>query len=219
VANSHFFSLTIFALNNFKTYSTMKKLYAILFSLAVGVTLQLNAQCTVAITSLTISGLTVNATSTGTGVATVPAYGWDWGDTQIGIGQTQSHTYTAAGTYTICAYFIDALDTTSCNAVACTTVTLTAVSVPETAQLMTTMSAFPSPFVNEANIKYTLSQNSDVEIEVFDITGKRVATLQNGAMTAGTHNVVWEATEVNAGVYFIRLKAGDAIITRRIIKQ
>ncbi|MCA6362559.1 MAG: T9SS type A sorting domain-containing protein [Bacteroidetes bacterium] len=197
----------------------MKKLYAFLLALTAGATLHLNAQCTVAITSLTVNGLTVNVTSTGTGVATFPTYGWDWGDTQIGVGQTQSHTYTAAGTYNICAYFFDLADTAGCQATACTTITLTAVGVPETAQLLTTMNAFPSPFVNEANIKYTLSQNSDVEIEVFDITGKRVATLQNGAMTAGTHNVVWEATEVNAGVYFIRLKAGDAIITRRIIKQ
>lgn len=198
----------------------MKKIYAFLLALATGAALQLNAQCTVSISALTISGATVNATMISTGNAVVPVNGWDWGDqTTPSVGVSASHTYASSGTYTICAYFFDFTDTAGCQAQACTTVTLTAVGVPETAQLLTTLNAFPSPFTNEANIKYTLSQNSDVEIEVFDVTGKRVATLQNGPMAAGTHNAVWEATEVNAGVYFVRMKAGDAIITRRIIKQ
>ncbi|MCU0433900.1 MAG: T9SS type A sorting domain-containing protein [Bacteroidia bacterium] len=198
----------------------MKKFYAFLLTLATGATLQLNAQCTVTISSLTVTGATVNATMTSTGTATIPVNGWDWGDQSTpSTGASASHTYTASGTYTICAAYFDLLDTASCQALACTTITITLVSVNEPAQLITGMNAFPSPFVNEANIKYTLSQNSEVEIEVFDVTGKRVTTLQNGPMAAGTHNVIWEATEVNAGVYFIRMKAGDAVITRRVIKQ
>lgn len=197
----------------------MKKIYAFLLALATGAVLQLNAQCSVTISSLTVNGANVNATMTTTGNAGFPVSGWDWGDqTTPSIGVSASHTYAASGTYTICAAFGDALDS-NCQAVACTTITITLVGTPETAQLLTTMNTYPSPFTNQANIKFTLSQNSDVEIEVFDVTGKRVATLQNGPMAAGTHNAVWEATEVNAGVYFVRMKAGDAIITRRIIKQ
>jgi hypothetical protein len=196
------------------------KLYTFILTLLTGTALQLNAQCTVTISSLTISGSTVNATSVSTGNAVVPVSGWDWGDaTTPSVGASATHTYASSGTYSVCAYFFDLTDTAGCQAQACSTITITAVGVNENAQLATTLSAFPSPFVNNANISYTLAQNNNVEIEVYDITGKLVTKFENVPQTAGNHTIVWEATDVNAGVYFVRLKSGDATITRRIVKQ
>ncbi|MGL5889484.1 MAG: T9SS type A sorting domain-containing protein [Bacteroidia bacterium] len=194
------------------------KLYTFILALLTGTAFQLNAQCTVSITSLAVTGATVTAVQAGTGAA-VPIQGWDWGDTQFGIGATASHTYAASGTYNICAVYADLLDTLNCQVQTCSTVTITLVGVQENAQPVTMLNAFPSPFATNANISYTLAQNSTVEIEVFDITGKLVTTLQNAPQTAGNHTLVWEATDVNAGVYFVRLKTGDATITRRIVKQ
>lgn len=196
------------------------KIYTLFFALLTGAVLQLNAQCTVAITTFTVNGLTISVGATGTGTAIVPVYGWDFGDASApALSQTATYTYAAAGTYNVCAAYFDLLDTANCQATSCTTIVLTAVGVPETAQLLTNLNAFPSPFTSTATVSYTLSQNSEVEIEVFDVTGKLVTKLANGPQTAGTHTLNWEAPTLEAGVYFIRMKAGDAIITRRIIKQ
>ncbi len=66
--------------------------------------------------------------------------------------------------------------------------------------------AWPNPFQGETVLRYRLDQSARVSLEVFDLTGRRVATLaQDEWKQPGWHNVRWHAVQATAGVYFARL--------------
>ncbi|MDR3665462.1 MAG: T9SS type A sorting domain-containing protein [Ignavibacteriaceae bacterium] len=68
---------------------------------------------------------------------------------------------------------------------------------------------FPNPFNPTTIIKYQIPQNSYVSLKVFNSLGQEVATLVNGMINAGTHDVQFNASNLSSGVYFYVIKAGD----------
>lgn len=183
----------------------------------------LHAQCSVSITSIAINGLTVSFNASGTG-ATTSAYTWISGDPNIPVpfyNAQGSFTYTAAGTYSLCVTYSDAANPTNINCIipACTTVTVAPVGIAEADQLQASLTVFPSPFSTTTAINYSLSQSTDIEVQVYDVTGKLVTTLLNRRQEAGTHTINWDAVNIEAGIYFVRLKTENGIVTRRIAKQ
>jgi len=81
---------------------------------------------------------------------------------------------------------------------------------------------FPNPFNPETTIAFTLSNEENVVLEVFNIRGQRVRTLVNGYMNSGVHSIVWNGRDdndrqVGSGVYFYRMTAGDYQSVRRMI--
>ena len=65
---------------------------------------------------------------------------------------------------------------------------------------------YPNPFNPSTRIDYTLGKSSNVELSVYNVTGQKVATLVNGLENVGNHHVVWNASEVPAGIYLYELK-------------
>ena len=76
---------------------------------------------------------------------------------------------------------------------------------------------YPNPFNASTVISFNLLETSSVSVEVFDITGAKVATLVDGQMTAGAHEVVWDASSVASGVYFYKLTANNVSETRQAV--
>ena len=76
---------------------------------------------------------------------------------------------------------------------------------------------FPNPFNPSTHIEFTLSRESDIRVEVFDVAGRQVATLANGVWQAGTHQLRWDASAYRSGVYFYRLTAGKEVQTRQMM--
>lgn len=81
---------------------------------------------------------------------------------------------------------------------------------------------FPNPFNNGTVIPYTLINDADVRLQVFDILGRHVANLASGYRPAGTHLISWggisdQGDPVASGVYVYRLQAGDRIDTRKML--
>lgn len=79
----------------------------------------------------------------------------------------------------------------------------------------------PNPS-RRATIHWTLPQAADVEIGIFDVAGRQVSSIQSGQMGAGTYSREWVGTddsgrEVNAGVYFARLKTNGVSQTLRTV--
>ncbi|MGQ9805678.1 MAG: T9SS type A sorting domain-containing protein [Chlorobiales bacterium] len=70
---------------------------------------------------------------------------------------------------------------------------------------------YPNPFNPATTISYQLPIASDVQLEIFDILGKKVATLVSGRQSAGRYTYTWNASTVSSGVYFYRLQARNAI--------
>ncbi len=76
---------------------------------------------------------------------------------------------------------------------------------------------YPNPFNPTTTISFALPEAGDVLVEVFDVTGRRMATLVNGEYAAGTHTVEWNAHQAPSGVYFYAVRAGDFQATRRMV--
>jgi outer membrane protein assembly factor BamB len=73
----------------------------------------------------------------------------------------------------------------------------------------------PNPFNVSSIISYNLETSGNVTLEVYDLLGRRVATLVDGEQQSGEHQVLWDASQCASGIYFYRLTAGDFTETRR----
>ena len=79
------------------------------------------------------------------------------------------------------------------------------------------VSIYPNPVTKTANIDFNLYQNSDVNIAVFDILGKNVMNLYKGEMMGGANNVQMNVSDLNEGIYFVKLQMNNQIITKKIM--
>ena len=86
--------------------------------------------------------------------------------------------------------------------------------VPENYNLLQN---YPNPFNPSTTIKYDLPRQSRVKLVVYNVLGREVATLVDGAKKAGSYQVRWNAKGFASGVYFYRLKAGDYIATKKLL--
>ena len=77
--------------------------------------------------------------------------------------------------------------------------------------------AYPNPFNNQAAISFKLAADCGVELKIYDVTGREAASLVNGRLSAGRHEVTWNAEGMTSGVYFARLQAGGAILTEMLL--
>ncbi|HEX9950767.1 MAG TPA: alpha-amylase family glycosyl hydrolase [Rubricoccaceae bacterium] len=78
---------------------------------------------------------------------------------------------------------------------------------PETGTLA--LEAFPNPTASRAAVRYALAEASDVTLAVYDVLGRRVAVLAEGAQAAGSHTADLNADVLPPGLYLVRLVAGD----------
>jgi len=76
---------------------------------------------------------------------------------------------------------------------------------------------YPNPFNAKTTISFELKENSPVTIDVYDITGAKVTTLIDNVLTAGNHDITWDAADVASGVYYYKLTAGDATETKQAV--
>jgi hypothetical protein len=76
---------------------------------------------------------------------------------------------------------------------------------------------YPNPFNPSTTIAFALPKLSEVTLKIFDASGREVATLVEGKLPAGKHEVVLDASPFSSGVYFYRLQAGEFSQTRRLM--
>ncbi|MHB9030895.1 MAG: T9SS type A sorting domain-containing protein, partial [Candidatus Latescibacterota bacterium] len=75
----------------------------------------------------------------------------------------------------------------------------------------------PNPFNPSTTISFFLPHAGRISLAIHDITGRTVAEPLRGFYPAGTHSVVWNAHDRASGVYFCTLKAGQGIMTRKML--
>ncbi|MEM1042209.1 MAG: choice-of-anchor D domain-containing protein [Bacteroidota bacterium] len=78
-------------------------------------------------------------------------------------------------------------------------------------------STYPNPFAGRTSVAFDLAAAADVSLDVYDATGRRVATLVRGPMPAGAHEATWEARGAASGLYVVTLRAGDFLATRTMV--
>jgi len=75
---------------------------------------------------------------------------------------------------------------------------------------------FPNPFNPSTVISYTLPEAGSVSLEVFDMTGRRIAVLAQGNQAAGAYTYDFDASSLSSGVYMYRLQSAGTVLTRKM---
>ncbi|MEX0846025.1 MAG: T9SS type A sorting domain-containing protein [Balneolaceae bacterium] len=77
---------------------------------------------------------------------------------------------------------------------------------------------YPNPFNPSTVISYQLNSKQLVRLEVFDVTGRKVAVLVDGERkSAGNHRVGFDGSGISSGVYFYRLETGGQTLTKKML--
>lgn len=76
---------------------------------------------------------------------------------------------------------------------------------------------YPNPFNPGTMITFALPEASHVLLDVYNMTGQKVATLVNGETAAGTHHVYFDSTNLSSGTYIYRMQADGIVLTRKML--
>jgi spore coat protein A len=76
---------------------------------------------------------------------------------------------------------------------------------------------YPNPFNPSTTINFTVPQNSQVTLKIYDVLGSEVSTLINQVVPAGNHEVQFDATGLPSGVYFYNLTAGSFVENKKMM--
>ena len=76
---------------------------------------------------------------------------------------------------------------------------------------------FPNPFNPLTNIRFKIARQSYVELTVYDMLGRKVATLMSGTKPAGLYRISWNAENLSSGIYLYVLKAGNRVMSKRML--
>ena len=77
---------------------------------------------------------------------------------------------------------------------------------------------FPNPARDFASVNFTLNENADVNIQVFNMLGQPAMEVFNGNKYPGYHQVDFNPSSLSPGTYFVRITANDNVQTTRLIK-
>jgi len=83
------------------------------------------------------------------------------------------------------------------------------------------LSCYPNPFSDHLTIEYTVQQEGNAQIAVYDMYGKMVAEIANGRHAAETYQLNWNGEDLNGirlnrGTYFVRILTGSKVETEKI---
>ncbi len=83
-------------------------------------------------------------------------------------------------------------------------------------QSMALKQNYPNPFNPETSIQFSLAQDGQTILNVYNLLGHRVAQLVDGRLSAGEHKVTFEAKELPSGIYFYRLETPNGVMTKKM---
>ncbi len=91
------------------------------------------------------------------------------------------------------------------------------VGVDEQDLLSSSFSAYPNPANNLLNLSYSITQNDDVKISMFDLLGKEMANVNVGPQVAGMQTQQLNTAGLPSGIYFVKLQVGNHQVTKKVL--
>ena len=81
---------------------------------------------------------------------------------------------------------------------------------------------YPNPFNPITTFRYDLPEQAIVNINIYDMLGRKIAQLVSARQEAGNRSVLWDATDMNgksvsAGIYLYQIQAGEFVQTRKMV--
>ncbi len=76
---------------------------------------------------------------------------------------------------------------------------------------------FPQSFYRITRIAFEIPRQSNVRIAVYDVFGRDVKTLINKQLNAGSYEIKWNASNLNAGIYYYKIFADEFVDSKKIL--
>ncbi len=72
---------------------------------------------------------------------------------------------------------------------------------------------YPNPFNSSTTIRFDITQDSQVALRIYDVMGREIKTLFEGALVRGAHRMIWNGRDnhgnsASSGIYLLRIQAG-----------
>ena len=82
---------------------------------------------------------------------------------------------------------------------------------------VTLNNSYPNPFNPSTTISFSIPSDMNVDLAVYDISGRLVGELMSGVQTQGLYEITWDASNYASGLYLVRLVAGAEMHTQKIM--
>ena len=81
---------------------------------------------------------------------------------------------------------------------------------------------YPNPFNSATQITFSLPEEKEVNLTIYNVMGKKIITLVDGKQSKGDHSVIWSGTDhlnqdVSSGLYIYQLKVGHIVLNKKMI--
>ena len=76
---------------------------------------------------------------------------------------------------------------------------------------------YPNPFNPSTEVSFSLPMDGHVQLAAYDVRGKEVDIIFEGAQSTGQHSYTWNASNLPSGVYYIRLQAGELVTSQKAL--
>jgi hypothetical protein len=76
---------------------------------------------------------------------------------------------------------------------------------------------YPNPFNCKAVLNFGMPQTGLATIAIYDILGRKISVLVDQQLSAGKHQITFDATDLASGVYFAKLITDDKLLTQRLV--
>lgn len=94
---------------------------------------------------------------------------------------------------------------------------LTTVGIPEIAEPVHQLGIFPNPLTESSALSFYLAEGSHSQVEIYDLTGKKVKSVFEGYLPAGSHTFSIYKNEFAPGLYFTRLHTSAGIVVEKMM--
>ena len=75
---------------------------------------------------------------------------------------------------------------------------------------------YPNPVNEYTTIEYSLNDQSNVSIEIFDLLGKKIANVFEGKQNAGTYKVLYEPNSMTNGIYLCKVSINNNSVVKKM---
>ncbi len=90
-------------------------------------------------------------------------------------------------------------------------------SIAEHLSSESNFTVFPNPASTQATVKLNMPSQEQVDVEVYDLMGKKVATLYNGTLASGETELNLNGSGLSSGMYIVKVSAGGSSSTRKVM--
>jgi PKD repeat protein len=147
----------------------------------------------------------------------VTNYRWDFGVTSSSSDtstvKNPVFNFPASGTYTVTLIATGTAGVDTISKV----LNVIPVGIEENVSAIRNVTLYPNPTSNITNVSFDLTENTNVAIDLYDMSGRLVKAIPTQYLTSGNNSITIETSEVNAGIYFANITTDKFSKTYRLV--